>query len=463
MRRKKCDLRFDNRWEGNCICLLLTCKDRRHRKEYLFSASYEREGSSWMRFDTNTYCCCTYALNFSFSCSDFLLYVSPTFAVLFLPDRLAVHFLHYFIYIRVLHFHEHKEELNDIDQFFNYYYEHLAENYGPKSELCTIHIHSHLRTQVQRHGSLAMTSCFPRESFIGAAIKWCHGKRYTLEQFFTWYRIDRALYPKNRLTLSHLFDFQRFDDKYLNHSIVESFSDKFISCCSQKNPLFDQRSPVKRFARYFRGLKTFHSLAYSRGSNAISYWTSTKNDACPGQKGRCFGEVIYYFPFVDEYYAFVKHHNCIAQSLSDGRSSTPIPPKLAHRLDMYYYFFDDRKFSYQIVPVRSILNKVIRMPWNQSCTSVFTEVQLDWEHDWLRRSILAIIFVRLIDKMKALFKRSATHLVEFGLGIALTFANLFYKIVSFWMILVQVDSMLLRADRSATKQMKPERELYSDH
>ena len=113
------------------------------------------------------------------------MYVSPIFGILFLPDQMALHFLHYFIYIRVLHFYQNKDELNDIDYFFNYYYEHLAENYGPKSELCTIHIHSHLLEQVKRHGSLSMTSCFPRESYIGSAVKWCHGKKFILEQFIT--------------------------------------------------------------------------------------------------------------------------------------------------------------------------------------------------------------------------------------------------------------------------------------
>ena len=312
---------------------------------------------------------------------DFLLYVSPIFVILFLPDQLAVHFLHYFIYIRVLHFYQSKDELLDLNQFFDYYYEHLAEKYGPRSELCTIHIHSHLHAQVKRHGCLAMTSCFPRESFIGHALKWCHGKKYMLEQFFTWYRIDRELCTENTMSVSYLFDLQRFDEKYLNQSMVESSKDEFISCCTKKNLQIDRTSPVKIFARYFRGLKTFHSLSYGRGGNAISYWVSTRNDKCPGKHGRCFGEVIFYFLLNDEYYGFLRRYKCIDKSLSDGLSSTSMSPELARRLNMYYQFFNDRQFSHHIVPVGSILNKVIRIPWTESNTSAFTEVHLDWEHD----------------------------------------------------------------------------------
>ena len=160
-------------------------------------------------------------------CRDFLLYVSPIFVVLFLPDQLAAHFLHYWAYIRVLHFHHDKTELLDVDQFFDYYYEHLAEHYGPKSELCTVHIHCHLLAQVTRHGCLALTSCFPRESYIGKAVKWCHGKKHMLEQFFTWYRIDRKLCDDNTMSISHLFDEQRFDDKYLDKSTIESCANEF--------------------------------------------------------------------------------------------------------------------------------------------------------------------------------------------------------------------------------------------
>jgi len=109
------------------------------------------------------------------------------------------------VFIRVLHFYHDKDELHGIDHYFNFYYEHLAEYYGPKSELCTIHIHSHLLDQVKRHGSLSMTSCFPRESYLGNAIKWYQGKKYMLEQFITCYNVDRTLYSNNTLNINHLF------------------------------------------------------------------------------------------------------------------------------------------------------------------------------------------------------------------------------------------------------------------
>ena len=40
---------------------------------------------------------------------DFLLYIAPVFAVLFLPDRYAQHFLLYFVYVKTLHYFTDKK------------------------------------------------------------------------------------------------------------------------------------------------------------------------------------------------------------------------------------------------------------------------------------------------------------------------------------------------------------------
>ncbi|CAF1263859.1 unnamed protein product, partial [Didymodactylos carnosus] len=190
--------------------------------------------------------------------------------VLGLMQIIASHFLHYFIYIRILHFYRDVNQLNDLEHFFDYYYRYLAQYYGPKSELCTIHMHIHLLAQVKRHGALALTSCFPRESFLGNAMNWCHGKTYILEQFITWYNIDRTLRVEKTLNLNQLFYDTRYDEKYLDIQFVHSVHDQFVSCCENKNIPFDQSASPKIYARHWRGLKTFHSRSYKRGGNAVS-------------------------------------------------------------------------------------------------------------------------------------------------------------------------------------------------
>ncbi|CAF1056215.1 unnamed protein product, partial [Rotaria magnacalcarata] len=220
-----------------------------------------------------------------------------------------------------------------------------------------------------------------RESYIGNAIKWCQGKKYMLEQFITWYKIDHRLYPDSTLNMAYLTENQRFDDKYLNKRLITSLDEKFIKCCNKKNIQLDTRKQIKQYGRYFRGLKTFHSLSYERGGNSISYWVSVKHNECSQNHGFCFGEVVYYFQLDNEYYAFLKHYKCLDKSLADGLASVTVPNDLLDRLNNYYHFFNDQTFVYKIVQVNCILNKAIRMSWIESNTSVFTQVCLDWEHD----------------------------------------------------------------------------------
>ena len=308
---------------------------------------------------------------------DFLLYISPVFVSLYLPDALALHFLHYFVYIRSLHFFQSTDELIDIEQFFLFYYKHLADHYGVKSQLCTVHLHLHLKDQVLNHGGLSMTSCFARESYLGNALQWCHGKKYVLEQFITWYLVDRSLSPPTSFDLNRLFFAERYDERYLNRAIINDYRDKLAACLRKKKMAMGN---IQYFARYFRGLRAFHSMAYSKSGTGISYWISISNDRCPEGRSTCFGEILFYISEMDAHFAFVKKYDCIHASLSDGLTTVEMSQNLSEKLSKFYGCYDRRKFSYKILPVALISNKVVNMPWLNS-TYIFTDVVLDWEHD----------------------------------------------------------------------------------
>ena len=320
------------------------------------------------------------SLSSIFSCRcfrDFLLYVSPVFACLYLPDALALHFLHYFVYVRSLHFFQSTDELIGIEQFFLFYYKHLADHYGVKSQLCTVHLHLHLKDQVINHGALSLTSCFARESYLGNALQWCHGKKYILEQFITWYLIDRSLSPTSSFDVNRLFYAEKYDERYLNRTVIDDHQDKLMACLRKKKM---PTAAINYFARYFRGLRVFHSMAYSKSGNSITYWVSISNERCPVGRSSCFGEILFYIGESNVHYAFVKKYDCIHSSLSDGLTTVAMPPNLSEKLDKLYGCYNRRKFSYKILPVAFISNKVINMPWLNN-TYIFTDVALDWEHD----------------------------------------------------------------------------------
>jgi hypothetical protein len=120
----------------------------------------------------------------------FFLYISSFFVVYYLPDDYSVHFLFYYTFVKALYFFTDEQQLNGVDRLFYLYYESLSRLYSKRSELATIHCHSHLFSQVNHHGALCFTSCFPRESYRAYVLQLCKSKTYVLRQLITWYEIS---------------------------------------------------------------------------------------------------------------------------------------------------------------------------------------------------------------------------------------------------------------------------------
>ena len=305
------------------------------------------------------------------------MYVSPIYVALYLPDVLAVHFLHYFVFIRTLHYFRTTDELTDVDELLHYYQEHLREHYGHKSELLTVHLHSHLKEQVLRHGCLLFTSCFPRESYLGHCLKWCHGNKYILEQFITWYVINKSLSRRKSYDLDRVFVFEKLDSRFMDDAVIRTHKDRLFLCLEKKRMTSDA---IEYSSHYYRGLTVFHSMAYTRSGNAISFRVSIINNTCPMQRESCLGEVLFYLNVREENYAFVKLFYCINCCFSKALPTVRVPDKLKQKLNYFFGFYHHRNYCYKVVPVRSINNKVITMPW-QNDVSAYTDVFFDLEHD----------------------------------------------------------------------------------
>ncbi|CAF1606063.1 unnamed protein product, partial [Didymodactylos carnosus] len=233
--------------------------------------------------------------------------------------------------------------------------------------------------QAIKHGALALTSCFARESYLGNSLRWCHGKKYILEQFITWYIIDRSLRRTNKMNIDDLFYSEQFDERYLNKSFIPMHQDKLSLCLQRKN--IDPNTKIIYYARYRRGIKSFHSRAYSRSGNAISYMVSISTHKCPAKRQTCFAEILFYLNIHGVYYALIPKHDCVDSSISSGLSITTVPPQLVEKLNDYYGFYNDKQYSYKIVPLLHVMNKVIKMQWSQKNIYVFTDIILDCEHD----------------------------------------------------------------------------------
>ena len=161
-------------------------------------------------------------------CAIFFLYVSPFFVINFLPDDYSAHFLLYYTYVKVLYFFTDRKQLAGIEGLFSLYYESLSTLYSKRSELATIHYHSHLFSQVYSHGALCFTSCFPRESYLSHALKWCKGKTHVLSQLVTWYEVSQNNQSSSSYTLSDIFSKETFSLSYVDNSFIISVHQSFF-------------------------------------------------------------------------------------------------------------------------------------------------------------------------------------------------------------------------------------------
>lgn len=307
---------------------------------------------------------------------EFFLYVSPLFAVYFLPDDYSVHFLLYYVYVRVLYFFTDKDQLTGLDYLFSLYHESLSHLYSERSELATVHYHSHLLSQVRRHGALGFTSCFARESYLGHTLKWCKGKTHLLSQFATWYEVSQNLQRDCSFSIADVFHSERFSVSFLRKSFITSMDSDFNACL--KN-LSASVSDCVFYSGYYRGLACLYSVSYSRTGRSISHFVSVRSSSCINGS-ICFASVLFYFSLRNQHYAFVKLHPCLSKSAlcSLRRSVFPLVQKF---IDFYFKLFDEKKFSFYILPVSDILNIVVKIPSLEENLSYFTAVEFLFEHD----------------------------------------------------------------------------------
>jgi hypothetical protein len=216
---------------------------------------------------------------------------------------------------------------------------------------------------------------------MGLALNMCHGKKYILEQYITWYKIERSLYENNTIKVNDIFINEQFNERHIDTHMIEQYKTKLVECLTKQTITTNVALQIQYYSRYRRGFKIFHSKAYSRAGKAISYQVSLINSKCIQARKKCFAEVLFYFKLFNVNYAFVKKYSCINLSLATGLTTVVIPQNILKRLDFYFGLFNAKQYSYKVIPVVDIINKVIKMNWSEENAFVFTEVVIDWDHD----------------------------------------------------------------------------------
>ncbi|CAF2058662.1 unnamed protein product [Rotaria magnacalcarata] len=307
---------------------------------------------------------------------DFFLYVSPLFAINFLPDDYSVHSLLYYTFIKALYFFTDKKQLLGVDRLFSLYCESLSTLYSKRSELAAIHYHCHLLSQVHYHGALCFTSCFARESYLSHVLNWCKGTRHVLSQLVTWYNISQNVHKPNSISLPDIFSKESFSPTYVDNNFIASIQRDFLE---RLQPFSVSSSDCTFFSRYFRGFVSFHSVSYTRRGNSISHFVSIRSSLFSKDKIR-IASVLFYFSVLHQHYAFVKVYPCILRSLLSVLQRS-VPPLVETIINSYFRLFDENEFYLKILLVSDIVKKVIMIPTLEKDIFSFPPVDFDFEHD----------------------------------------------------------------------------------
>jgi hypothetical protein len=268
------------------------------------------------------------------------------------------------MFVKLLHCPKSYEEIELADKIIHYYCRTAVHIYGESIELFSLHAHLHLPQQVLIHGGLSFTSAFCFESAIRYLKKKAHGTRNLATQIADWINTEVVITRPpfqvskpagiNQIDINnHIFDVYRYEFLNMIHAFNQNENDIFL------------------FLRFKDVFVTYHTILYDLPFTCVSYIISYK---CMDSSIK-YGQVIIFFKYHKDYYAFIREYKSTDKNTSDYVS---VPEELKHKLNE---IFPIRSLSnsYTIVPVVNICHKCIPVEYNDHV--FLSEVRVDYEHD----------------------------------------------------------------------------------
>jgi hypothetical protein len=196
-----------------------------------------------------------------------------------------------------------------------------------------------------------------------------------LHQLVTCYEISQNTHNRSSLSLTDIFSNETFSLSF-DQSLIVSLHHDFTECLQTFSAA---ASDCIFYSRYYRGIVCFHSTCYTRRGHAISHFVSVRSSSCT-RNNTCFASVIFFFFLRNQHYAFLKLYPCLARSLLSTLTRTVVP-FVKDMIDSIFKFFYEEVFFFKILPVSSIVKKVIRIPTLEKSICSFACVDFEFEHD----------------------------------------------------------------------------------
>ncbi|UJR17710.1 hypothetical protein I4U23_004608 [Adineta vaga] len=260
------------------------------------------------------------------------------------------HFTLYVCALRLLHSgHIFGDKTSTIAHqlFIEFYKDH--ELFYAHLQHFKLHLHIHLSSLYDTHGSLCNLGCFGQESLIGFVSANHHGTQYHGDSIVHFYNIDFAIQNKKEKESIVNGPYDLLSVPANNYHYLKEFHTLTCTCN-------DLDLCCKIYRRFIVKNKMFHSLIYNKRGNSVNYFVQYIFDD-NGKKYR-FGIIDIFFTCDEKSYAVLKHHpvKCL---FSETFKMSSYYYLLKKTVDKLYFVLEYFYSQFDIIPVCQILNHCI--------------------------------------------------------------------------------------------------------
>lgn len=231
--------------------------------------------------------------------------------------------------------------------FIEFYKDH--ELFYQSCQSLKLHLHIHLVSLYETHGSLCNIGCFGQESFIGFISNNHHGTRFYGDSIVHFYNIDFAIQNRKKENKTVDGPLDLVSTLVSNYDLLKDFH-SFICNCNDFNLC------CKIYRRFIIKSKMFHSLLYNKRHNSVNYFIQYSfNDNVQEKR---FGIIELFFTCNGSGYAVIKFHR-VKELFSNFVKRSSYYQLLKKPIDSLYFVLEKKHYQVDVVLVEQIVNHCI--------------------------------------------------------------------------------------------------------
>jgi hypothetical protein len=193
-----------------------------------------------------------------------------------------------------------------------------------------------------------------------------HGTKNLASQIAYWYDMENMV----NNTIFEIPSYNGINQINLNHEQLSDYRDIIVNLTQINNHHSKEIILYKRYKHYFI---TYHTMLYDKPFKCCSYIVSYNNNN--NNNIICYGRIIIFYKFDDEYFAFIQKYNVSKKKISDF---IELPVEVIEKLNQLYPLMELSN-DYDIISVGNFRHKCVSVPFQD--VFCLSEIRVDFEHD----------------------------------------------------------------------------------